>query len=229
MAINNIVLVHGYFLDGNSWRKVIPLLASRGFESKAVQLSLNSLMDDASIVRRAVEMEEQPVLLVGHSYGGAVICEAGDHPKVKGLVYVAGAAPDSGQTVTDWWSPYATAAVAAELRPYGDTHTMITREGVRKYLAQDLPTDEADLVYATQRPFGANTVTEIIPKSAWHGKPAWYLVTTQDHTVPPAAQQDSADRMGAEILVIRASHLPMLSQPQAVADFIAKVAASFGD
>lgn len=227
MSIRAVILVHGYFLDGHAWRKIIPLLAERGIEATAVQLSLNSLSEDAAIVERAIAMHDGPVLLVGHSYGGAVVTLAGNDPRVAALVYVAGAAPDNGQSVNDWWRDYATAAVAQELRPYGNTHTMITRHGVHEYLGQDLSVEEADLVHATQGPFGPGTVDQVIATSAWHDKPSWYLVTTRDHTVPPALQQDTAERMGAEILVLETSHLPMLSQPEKVAAFIANAAASF--
>ncbi|MET3663620.1 alpha/beta hydrolase [Caulobacter sp. 1776] len=229
MSLNVIVLVHGYFLDSSAWRKVIPLLAERGLEAVAVRLTLNSLSEDTAIVQRAIEMQSRPVLLVGQSYGGAVITQAGNHAQVKGLVYVAAAAPDSGQSVDDWWSGYATAAVTEELRPYKDDRVALSRDGVRKYLAQDLSTKEADIIYATQGPFGARTTQDLVTHSAWRDKPAWYVVTTLDHTVPPATQQDSAERMGAEILVLQSSHVPMLSQPQAVADFIANAAASFGE
>lgn len=227
MAIRNVILTHGYFLDGSSWRKVIPILSKKGIEAIAVQLTLNSFSDDIAIAHRAIEMQDGPVLLVGQSYGGAVITEAGNHEQVAGLVYVAGAAPDSGQSVDDWWSGYATAAVVNELRPWGDAHVTLTREGVRRYLGQDLATEEADIIYATQGPLGTRSTLEKISKSAWRTKPSWYLVTTLDHTVPPAVQQDSAERMGAEIKVVEASHLPMLSQPKAVAEFIANAAASF--
>ncbi|MGO4355110.1 alpha/beta fold hydrolase [Rhizobium sp. RAF36] len=227
MKVRNIILVHGYFLDGSAWRKAIPLLVENGYHAVAVQLTLNSLPDDVSIVRRAVEMQDGPVILVGQSYGGAVITEAGNHEQVAALVYVAGASPDSGQSVDDWWSGYATAAVVDELRPWGDTHLTLSLEGVRNYLGQDLPTDEADSVYATQGPLGKATTLEKISHAAWRTKPSWYVVTTLDHTVPPAIQQDSAERMGAEVLVIQASHLPMLSQPEAVVRFIANAAASF--
>ncbi|MBP2444829.1 alpha/beta hydrolase [Rhizobium leguminosarum] len=227
MKLKNIVLVHGYFLDGSAWSKVIPLLAGRGVHPIAVQLTLNSFREDVAVVNRAIEMQDGPVMLVGQSYGGAVITEAGNHVKVAALVYVAGAAPDSGQSVDDWWSGYATAAVVDELRPWGDAHLTLSRDGVRKYLGQDLSVEEADIVYATQGPLGTATTVEKISHAAWRTKPSWYLVTTLDHTVPPAVQQDSADRMGAEIMVIQASHLPMLSRPDAVATFIDNAAASF--
>lgn len=172
-------------------------------------------------------MQDGPVILVGQSYGGAVITEAGNHAKVAALIYVAGAAPDSGQSVDDWWSGYATAAVVDELRPWGEAYLTLSRHGVRNYLCQDIPPEEADIVYATQGPLGTATTLEKISHAAWRTKPSWYFVTTLDHTVPPAVQQDSAERMGAEIVVMQASHLPMLSQPEAVAKFILNAAASF--
>lgn len=162
--IRNVILVHGYFLEGNSWNKVIPLLSERSIDAIAVQISLSSLSDDVAIVHRAIEMQDGPVILVGQSYGGAVITEAGNHTRVAGLVYIAGAAPDSGQSVDDWWSGYATAAVVNELRPWGDAHVTLTRDGVRKYLGQDLPTAEADIVYATQGPLGTRSTLEKISK-----------------------------------------------------------------
>jgi pimeloyl-ACP methyl ester carboxylesterase len=227
VSLKIIVLVHGSFLDGHAWSKVIPLLAERGLEAIAVQNPLRSLAEDVAAVHRAIEMQDGPVLLVGHSYGGAVISEAGNHAKVKGLVYVAGAAPESDQSCADWWSGYAAAAVASELRPYGETHVALTREGVRRYLGQDLPTDEADIIFATQGPLGVQCLSDKVTNAAWRTKPSWYVVSALDHTIPPAVQQDSAERMGAEILTLQTSHLPMLSQPGAVATFIANAAASF--
>jgi pimeloyl-ACP methyl ester carboxylesterase len=174
-------------------------------------------------------MLNAPVILAGHSWGGVVISEAGNHPLVKGLVYVAAGAPDNGQSILDWWEGYASAAAMGEVMPYGDGFMALTRDGVHKYLGQDLPTDEADLVFATQGPLAEQCVSDKVSDAAWRSKPSWYLVTALDHTFPPALQQDSADRMGAEIRVVRSSHLPMLSQPKAVADFIADAAASFDD
>lgn len=227
MTLNTVVLVHGAFSDGSVWRKVIPLLWKRGLEVTAVQIPLSSIQNDVAAVLRALERQDGPVLLVGHSYGGAVISAAGNHPKVKGLVYVAAAAPDAGQSIFDWWADYATAAISTEYVDCGDGYFVLTRKGVRDFLAQDLPLHEADLLYATQGPLSFAFSGEAASSPAWRTKPSWYLVASQDHTVPPALQQDSAERMGAEIVVLQTSHMPMLSQPEPVADFIANAAASF--
>jgi pimeloyl-ACP methyl ester carboxylesterase len=163
---------------------------------------------------------------VGHSWGGAVISEAGNHAQVKGLVYVAAGAPESGQSFGDWWKDYTPAPAAAEIKPYGDGYVALTPEGVRRHFVQDIPTDEADIVYATQGPLAARCFSDKVSETAWRSKRSWYLVAAQDETIPPAVQRDSADRMDAETLVLQSSHVPMLSQPEAVAEFIASAAAS---
>ena len=229
MPINTIVLVHGAFSDGSAWRKVIPLLTERGLKAIAVQNPLSSLLDDVMSVRRVIEMQDQPVILAGHSWGGVVITEAGNHPQVRGLVYVAAGAPDDGQSIFDFLQGYASAAVFAEVIAYGEGYVGLTRDGVRKYLAQDLPAEEADLIYATQGPLAERCQSDRVSTAAWHAKPSWYLIATHDHVFPPALQQDVAERMGAELLILQSSHMPHLSQPKAVADFLANAAASFDD
>ena len=164
--------------------------------------------------------------MVGHSWGGAVITEAGNHPKVKGLVYVAAGAPDSGQSFDDWWKPYSPAPGASEIKPYGKGYVALTRDGVRKHFVQDIPADEADIVFATQGPLAVKCFGDKISEAAWRSKPSWYLVAAHDETIPPDVERDSAKRMGAETLVLESSHVPMLSQPAAVAEFIAKAATS---
>jgi len=229
VPINTIVLVHGAFSDGSAWRKVIPLLTKRGLKTVAVQNPLTSLADDVKSVHRALEVQDQPVILVGHSWGGVVICEAGNHPSVRGLVFVCAGAPDDGQSIFDFLAGYASAAVFAEVVPYGEGFQALTRDGVHKYLAQDLPQDEAELVYITQAPLADRCLSDRVTNAAWHSKPSWYLIATHDHVFPPALQQDVAERMGAEVLVLESSHMPHLSQPNAVANFIANAAASFDD
>ena len=152
--------------------------------------------------------------------------EAGNHPQVKGLVYVAAGAPDSGQSFGEWWKDYTPAPAAAEIKPYGEGYVALTLEGVRKHFVQDIPTDEADIVYATQGPLAARCFDDKVSQTAWRSKPSWYIVAAQDETIPPAVERDSADRMGAQTLVLQSSHVPMLSQPQAMAEFIASAAAS---
>lgn len=226
MPINNIVLVHGAFADGSCWAKVIPLLTKRGLKAIAVQNPLSSLADDVTAAHRVIDMQGGPVLLVGHSWGGAVITEAGNHPQVKGLVYVAAGAPDSGQSFADWWTGYAPVPGAAEIKPYGNGYVALTLEGVRKHFVQDIASDEADIVYATQGPLAVKCFGDKITTAAWRSKPNWYIVAAQDQTIPPSVERDSAGRMNAETLVLESSHVPMLSQPDAVAGFIIKAAAS---
>lgn len=226
MAINTVVLVHGAFADGSCWAKVIPVLTARGLKAIAVQNPLSSLADDVVAAHRVIDQQDGSVLLVGHSWGGAVITEAGNHAQVKGLVYIAAGAPDSGQSFADWWKDYPPAPGAAEIKPYGEGYVALTPEGVRKHFVQDLPASEADIVYATQGPLAVRCFSDKVTTAAWRGKPSWYIVAAKDETIPPAVERDSADRMGAETLVLESSHVAMLSQPDVVAEFIAKAAAS---
>jgi pimeloyl-ACP methyl ester carboxylesterase len=202
------------------------LLTKRGLKAIAVQNPLSSLADDVTAAHRVIERQDGPVLLAGHSWGGAVITEAGNHSQVKGLVYVAAGAPDSGQSFADWWKDYTPAPGAAEIKPYGDGYVALTLEGVRKHFVQDLPEDEADIVYATQGPLAVKCFGDKVTKAAWRSKPNWYMVASEDQTIPPGVERDSASRMGAETRVLKSSHVPMLSQPGVVAEIIANAAAS---
>jgi len=226
MGVDTVVLVHGAFADGSCWAKVIPLLTKRGLKAIAVQNPLSSLADDVTAAHRVIDMQDGPVLLVGHSWGGAVITEAGNHPQVKGLVYVAAGAPDSGQSFDEWWKPYPPAAGASEIKPYGDGYVALTPAGVSNHFVQDIPADEAEIVFATQGPLAVRCFGDKISEAAWRSKPSWYIVATDDQTIPPDVERDSASRMGAETLVLDSSHVPMLSQPEAVADVIVRAAAS---
>ena len=224
--IKTIVLVHGAFADGSNWAKIIPLLTAKGFKAIAAQNPLSSLADDVSAAHRTIDMQEGPVLLVGHSWGGAVITEAGNHPKVAGLVYVAASAPDADKTFQDW--DYPPTPGAACIAPYGsDGFLAMTHEGIVKHFVQDLPPEEAEMVWATQGPIAARCFGDKISQPAWRNKPSWYVIGERDETIPPAAQRDFAARMKATTLALPSSHVPQLSQPVAVADFIVKAAASF--
>ncbi len=157
--------------------------------------------------------------------GGAVITEAGNHPQVKGLVYISAGAPDSGQSFADWKN-YTPAPAATEIKPYGEGYVALTLEGVRKHFVQDIPSDEADIVYAAQGPLAVKCFGDKITAAAWRSKPNWYIVAAQDQTIPSGVERHSAKRRGAQSLVLEISHVPMLSRPDVVAEFIAKASSS---
>lgn len=221
--IKTVILVHGAFADGSCWAKVIPLLTAKGLKAVAVQNPLSSLADDVAAVKRTLSQQEGPVLLVGNSWGGAVITEAGNEPEVAGLVYVAAGAPNSGESFNDWWKDYPPMPGLAEIKPYGkDGFVAFTPLGIRQCFAQDVSTEEAAVIYAIQGPIAARCFDDKISTAAWHTKPSWYIVALEDRAIPSAVQSDSARRMGATTLTLTSSHVPMVSQPDKVADFILK-------
>jgi pimeloyl-ACP methyl ester carboxylesterase len=171
-------------------------------------------------------MQDGPVLLVGHSWGGAIITEAGNEPNVRGLVYIAAGAPDSGQSFNEWWKGYPAAPGATEIKPYGEDRFVLTLEGFRRHFAQDLATDECELLYCTQGPYAAAANNELITKAAWRDKPSWFIMGEQDHMLTIDLERDAAKRINAKTLVLQSSHVPMLSHPGEVADFIQEAAAS---
>jgi pimeloyl-ACP methyl ester carboxylesterase len=219
-----IVLVHGAFANAGCWAKLIPRLHAKGYSVVASNCPLSSLADDVAAVRQTIKMQDAPVLLVGHSWGGAVITEAGNEPLVRGLVYIAAAAPDSGQSFNDWWKGYPAAPGAPEIKPYGPDRFVLTLDGFLRHFAQDLATDEAELLYCTQGPFAAASNNEIISSAAWRDKPTWFIMGEQDHMLTIDLERHTADRLGATQLVLQASHVPMISHPGEVADFIDKAA-----
>ena len=220
-----IVLVHGAFANASSWSKVIPLLQARGFTAVAAHCPLSSLADDVAAVTRVIDMQDGPVLLVGHSWGGAIISEAGNNPAVVGLCYVAAAAPDSGQSFNEWWQGAPPAPGAPEIRPYGPGgYVTLTLTGFEEHFVPDLATDEIALLHATQGPFNQLSNDERISNAAWHDKPNWFVIGEHDHMLTYPLEKATADRIGAKTLVLPSGHVPMLSRPQAVADFIANAA-----
>jgi len=219
-----IVLVHGAFANAGCWAKLVPLMRAKGFSVVASHCPLSSLADDVDAVRRTIKMQDGAVLLVGHSWGGAVITEAGNEPQVRGLVYIAAAAPDSGQTFNAWWKDYPVAPGAPEIKPYGSNRFTLTLEGFRRYFAHDLATDEIELLYCLQGPFAAASNNEPITNAAWRDKPSWFIMGEQDYMLLIDLERDTAKRMGAKTLVLQSSHVPMISHPGEVADFVEKAA-----
>jgi pimeloyl-ACP methyl ester carboxylesterase len=225
MANPSIILVHGAWADGSSWAKVIPLLVGRGLKAVAVQLPLTSLADDVATVQRAVELEDGPVVLAGHSYGGAVITEAGNDPKVKALAYIAAFSPDAGESAASLGGTVDPAPLGTEIRPDAHGFLRLTEAGVRASFAQDLDRDEQAVVFAVQGPTAGASLGGTISHPAWRTRPAWSLIAGQDGAIQPALERRMAERMNATTREIDSSHLPMLSHPEVVADIIAQAAA----
>ena len=224
-TISNVVLVHGAWADGSSWAKVIPLLAEKGMAVTAVQLPLTSFEADVAAVQRALALADGEVVLVGHSYGGAVIGQAGNHPKVARLVYVDAFAPDAGESAGALFSQFQSAPLGAELRPDAEGFLKLSHTGAYDLFAQDLDDAEKAIVYATQGPINGAALGGTLTEAAWRTRPTFYLIGDEDHAIPRAEQERMAERMNATVAHVSSSHVPMLSQPAAVADIILKASA----
>jgi len=219
----DVILVHGAWADGSSWSKVIPLLEHRGFHVTAVQLSLTSVAEDVATVRRAIELDPGPLLLVGHSYAGVVITEAGNDPKVSGLVYISAYAPDAGQSVFSLNALVPETPVKPEIR-LNAGFLSLTIEGIRANFAQDLPDTETRTLAVTQGPVAAVAFGTPATAPAWYTKPSWYMVASEDRVISPHLEAMMAQTINAETTTVHSSHVIMLSRPEAVADFIAHAA-----
>jgi pimeloyl-ACP methyl ester carboxylesterase len=217
--IRNVVLVHGAFADGSSYAKVIPLLRAKGLRVTAVQNPLTSLADDVAATKRAIAMHDGPVILVGHSWGGMVISEAGNDPKVAGLVYIAALVPEDGQAATDVLKPYPSSPGLAEAKPDAAGYLSLTRKGVEESFVPDLPPAERALVYETQGPWNSECLDDKVGTAAWKAKPSWYIAVN-DRMLPPEYEQAAAKRIKATTTTLDAGHVPMLSKPAAVAAVI---------
>jgi pimeloyl-ACP methyl ester carboxylesterase len=207
---------------GRQRNQRITLLQSKGIAATAVQLPLTTLSGDVATVKRAIALQDGPVLLAGHSYGGAVITEAGNDPKVVGLVYVAAFAPGDGESVGSVGKAYPPAPLGAELRPDADGYLSISPKGFAEDFAQDLPADEVKVLWATQGPTNAAVFGSTIANASWKTKPSWFVVADKDRAIPPALEKAEAERMKATTITVPASHLVMLSHPKEVADLIEK-------
>jgi pimeloyl-ACP methyl ester carboxylesterase len=225
LPVRNIVLVHGAWADGSSWNKVIPLLEKRGYHVTAVHLPFTTLADDAAAVRRAIALQDGPVLLVGHSYGGVVITETGDDPKVVGLVYVAAFAPDLGQSAGDVNNEYPPTPGDKDFVPDANGFLRLSDRGVAEDFAQDLTAAEKQLLAATEgQVSGPNELGAKVTAAAWKQKPTFYIVADQDRMIAPELEKKFAEQMHAKTIYIASSHVPMLSHPVEVADFITAAA-----
>jgi pimeloyl-ACP methyl ester carboxylesterase len=225
LNVHNIVLVHGAWADGSSWNKLIPLLEKKGFHVTAVHLSFTTLADDVTAVKRTLALQDGPVLLVGHSYGGAVITEAGNDPKVAGLVYVAAFAPDNGQSAGDLNNQFPPTPGDKEFRPDANGFLQLSEKGIGDDFAQDLTPAEKQLIVATQgQVSGPMELGAKVTTAAWKQKPSFYIVADQDRMIAPELEAKLAEQIHAKTIHISSSHVPMLSHPDRVADFVAEAA-----
>ncbi|RBP38146.1 pimeloyl-ACP methyl ester carboxylesterase [Roseimicrobium gellanilyticum] len=214
-----IVLVHGLWADGSSWNKVITPLVEDGFEVISVQNPTTTLEDDVAAANAAIERAKGDVILVGHSWGGFVITESGAHPKVKGLVYVAAFAPDKGETVPTLSANAAPTKLTDFLKEANGLLT-VSKEGVAKVFAGDLPKSEQEVIYVVQQPASPKVFAGVGQHAAWKTKPSWYVVASQDKTINPQLEEWMAKRAKSKITVLEASHVAMLSKPKEVLEVI---------
>ncbi|MEV4782419.1 alpha/beta fold hydrolase [Burkholderia sp. LMU1-1-1.1] len=219
-ADTTVVLVHGAFADGSSWEKVIPLLQAKGLKVVAVQNPLTSLADDVAAAQRVIDAQTGKVVLVGHSWGGTVITEAGTSDKVKALVYVAAFAPSEGQASGELGKGYAVPPGVPTLQADASGFLWLPAESVATNFAQDVPPATAALIAATQGPIAAKAFADKTTVAAWRNKANYYIAASEDRMIDPALQQAFAKKINATTITLKASHVPMLSQPQKVADVI---------
>ncbi len=222
--VKNVVLVHGAFADGSSWAKVIPLLEARGLHVTAVQNPLYSLTDDVAATRRAIARQDGPVILVGHSWAGMVISEAGNDPKVAGLVYVAAIVPDEGQAASDVLKPYAPSPGFAEAKPDASGFLSLTPKGIDEDFVPDLRPAERTIIYATQGAWNSACLADKVSVPAWTTKQSWFIVAANDRMLPPEYEQAVAKHIHATMTTLAAGHVPMLSRPKQVAAVIIEAA-----
>jgi pimeloyl-ACP methyl ester carboxylesterase len=225
----NVVLVHGAWADGSSWSKVIPLLVAKGFNVTAVQLPLTSLKDDIAVTRRTLGLQDGPTVLVGHSYGGAVISGAANNsPNVKALVYVAGFGLDEGESIDALSKQGPPTIGASKIRPDANGFLWIDRAGFAEAFAADADPKDLIVMAAVQNPLSMASFTDKAGAPAWKDIPSWYVVASNDHMIPPQAEEFMAKRMGATTRTIPASHAAMVAHPKEVAEMIFQAAESDG-
>ena len=224
LEARTIVLVHGGFVDGSGWEGVYKTLRSDGYNVVIVQNPTISLADDVAVTKRVIGMQNEPVILVGHSYGGAVITEAGNDPRVVGLVYIAAFAPDKGESVSTLIKDPPPGAPVPPILPPQDGYLFLDRAKFAASFAADVETERAAFMADSQVPWGIEALNGTISEPAWKTKASWYLVATDDKMIPPPAQRFMSNRAGSTVVEVAGSHAIYVSQPNAVAAIIKKAA-----
>jgi len=223
--IKNIVLVHGGFVDGSGWEGVYRILTGKGYNVTIVQNPTTSLTDDVAVTKRAIAAQEGAVLLVGHSYGGVVITEAGNDPKVQALAYITAFAPDAGESVSSLIANPPPGAPVPPILPPQDGFLFLDRDKFAAAFAADVTPEQAAFMADSQVPWGVAALAGAITEPAWKTKPSWYLVAADDHMIPPPAQRFMAERAGAKVSETSGSHAVYVSKPEAVAELLERAAA----
>jgi len=219
-AIATIVLVHGAWADGSSWNKVVQLLQAKGFTVIAVQIPLTSVDDDIAATSRIIADTAGPIVLVGHSWGGVAVTQAGDDPKVAALVYVSAFAPDVGETGSSLIGAHPAPPALSTVVTDSSGYVYQTMDGMLQNVAPDLPVAEAKSLTATQGRLAGRAFGQSVTEAAWRNKPCWFIVTPDDRVVSPELQAAEAKRMGARTILLHSSHMSLLSHPQDVAKVI---------
>jgi pimeloyl-ACP methyl ester carboxylesterase len=228
--VRNVVLVHGGFVDGSGWRGVYDALTADGYKVSVVQNQTLSLESDVETTHQVLDQQDGPAILVGHSYGGAVITEAGRHERVAGLVYIAAFAPDAGESVNTLIAGFPTDGPQPPILPPVDGFLFLDRERFASSFAGDLPAEDAAFMADSQVPWGVEALNGTITEPAWRSRPSWYLVSGDDRMIPPPAQRTMSARTGATVVEAAGSHSIYVSQPRATADLIEQAAQrSFAD
>src|SRR3954451_23466430 len=224
MASKTVVLVHGGFVDGSGWQGVYDILRKDSYDVSVVQNPTLSLEGDVAATKRIIDAQGEPVILVGHSYGGAVITGAGTDPNVAALVYIAGFVPDEGESVETLIADPPPDAPVPPILPPQDGFLALDREKFSDSFAADVDTEEAEFMADSQVPWGVDALSGPISEPAWRNKPSWYLITTEDRMIPPPAQRAMSERAGSTVVEAEASHSVYVSQPEAVAELIEEAA-----
>ena len=221
-----IVLVHGGFVDGSGWEGVYRILKMDGYRVSIVQNPTTSLADDVAATKRVIAEQKGPVVLVGHSYGGAVITEAGNDPSVEGLVYITAFAPDRGESVASLIKDPPPGAPVPPILPPTDGFLALDKAKFAASFAADVSAEKADFMANSQVPWGLAALNGAVTEPAWATKPSWYLVATDDRMIPPPAQRAMSKRAGSSVVEAKGSHAIYVSQPEAVAEIIKTAAKS---